>query len=201
MTARSSSWGFCLFGSFIWARTASRALGSGPFRMKCSKILIKPDRQRVGLISKLDHAVSFHRFRHSSSFTFSVTTVFLLLKHSLWDSCRSYLAAARVTATHMSLFCVTRVAFSTFSSISGRPANMATTGASLVTPSIWQSTSQPQKTHTYADIMQQPKDTILRCATALSRISVGGSLDFSSVKSPGKIQMNLVLNCKYIYFK
>lgn len=39
MTALSRSWGFCLFGSFNWARTASRALGSGPFRMKCSKIL------------------------------------------------------------------------------------------------------------------------------------------------------------------
>ena len=45
----------------------------------------------------------------------------------------------------MSLFWVTRMAFSTFSSISGRPAYMATTGASLVTPSIWQSVSQPWK--------------------------------------------------------
>ena len=39
MTARSSSWGFCLFGSVIWASTAFRTLGSGPFRMKCSKNL------------------------------------------------------------------------------------------------------------------------------------------------------------------
>lgn len=39
MTALSSSWGFCLFGSLNWARTASRALWSWPFRMKCSKNL------------------------------------------------------------------------------------------------------------------------------------------------------------------
>lgn len=61
----------------------------------------------------------------------------------------TYLAAASVTATHISLFWVTRMAFSTFSSISGRPAYIATTGAILVTPSIWQSTSQPQRQNTW----------------------------------------------------
>lgn len=39
--ALSNSWGLFLFGSLSCSSTASKALGSGPFRMKCSKNLKK----------------------------------------------------------------------------------------------------------------------------------------------------------------
>lgn len=121
MTALSSSWGFCRFGSFNCSRTASRASAFGPFRIKWSKNLWHEHTQSQYNIIRHDFSTSLE---------------------CVWPF--SHLAAANVIATHISLFCVTRMTSSTLSSSSGQPAYMATTGASLVTPSIWQSTSQPQ---------------------------------------------------------
>lgn len=108
-----------------------------------NEMLQKPnkDRRKNGQYSPLNNSLTV--------LDQTVFTVFTTISHR---------AATSVSATHMSLFWVTRMAFSTFSSISGRPAYMATTGASLVTPSIWQSVSQPWK-HIHAQRgYNNPKD-------------------------------------------
>lgn len=151
ITALSRSWGCFLFGSQSWLSTDSKAFGSGPLRIKCSRNLGNNNNNvyfmglRLGYKMKLSDEGSPRQLYCVFSclyFILSYNTLHYILLcvcvriqneqccHKWWwwrwrkvmDGKHGHLAAARVSATHASLFCVTRTASSTFSNISGFPA-------------------------------------------------------------------------------